>query len=471
MFIKRLLVLQNNVRIVIIDNNSTYEPLIKYYKEIEGIHEVLRMDKNYGHTVIRDVLWKDEKFKEKYNLMNENYVYSDCDVIPDKNCPKNFLDKFEEILNKTRAEKVGFSLRIDNLPDYYKNKKAVIEWETQFWKRKIDNTHYLAPIDTTFALRRKGTCAGHTGNSIRTASPYIAEHLTWYINCDKLNAEDKFYYNSIKTSTHWSGKIITKKEIQYKIYQIYYNEISKKRLSPIFEPYDNSTDKSLMFFENNVIVDIYNKLDTIKADYIGTTSWKFSEKTRMGAVEFTEAIKANINTNDVILFPIQKHMNENCVQRNKVFYTPLYKLMEMFDNKNILPFKMLTDKWTCSYCNYWLAKKQVYKDYCKKALIPAMKAFMEDKEIIDFNSKHKSNHGGNHYSYTPFLLELLMGYFVNKFNIPHVVITPNEAIRLKENEVWCEVLNKALVPEGITEVKFKREFAEQLQASGYVKII
>jgi hypothetical protein len=461
--------LQDNVQIVIIDNKSTYLPLLKYYKTIKDKYEVLMMKKNYGYTVIKDVLWLDESFKKKYRLMTDDYVYSDCDIIPDKDCPKNFLSTFKEILDKYKVDKVGFGLRIDNLPDHYKNKEAVIKWEQQFWRNKIDK-YCRAPIDTTFALRKAGTCAGHSGNAIRTMAPYIAEHLPWYIDTNNLTDEDRFYHNSIKTSTHWSEKVITR-QMKWKIYQIFYNDESKKRLSPIFEPYDNSADKSHEFFENSVIIDIYTKLDTIDAEYVGTCSWKVLDKIQIGSKEFVEALsKTNCNF-DVVLFPIQRHMNQDCMQRNKVFYSPLYQLSELFDNENILPFKMTTDKWTCSYCNFWVAKKEVYKDYCERVLIPAMKAFRENEKIITFIKGHKSMHGGTPFPYTPFLLELLMGFYVNKFEVTHTIITPNKDLELKPDEVWCKVLNKSLVPEGTEYVKFKKDFAEGLQTAGHIKIM
>ena len=50
--------------------------------------------------------------------------------------------------------KVGFALRIDDLPQHYPLKEKVIKWEKQFWTKKVNKTDniYYAEIDTTFAL-------------------------------------------------------------------------------------------------------------------------------------------------------------------------------------------------------------------------------------------------------------------------------------------------------------------------------
>ena len=273
-------------------------------------------------------------------------------------------------------------------------------------------------------------------------------------------------------SKEWGGiGCIENRKVDWKCYQIYFDAKSKKGLMPIFEPYNNSKDKSFFFFENNVILKIYQNIDKEKSDYIGTTSWKFAQKTQMGSVQFTELIESTNCNYDVLLFPHAQFLHENCMQRNKIYYRSIYQLMELFDKENILPFKICKDKWTCSYANYWIAKKSVYKDYCKRVLIPAMDAFKSNDIINNFVDKTLFNHGGKIYPITPFLLELLMGFYVNKFNITHKIITPDISTKLKIDEVLCKALKPNLLPEGKSEIIFKRKFAEELQAVGYVKII
>ena len=97
-------------------------------------------------------MWETEiydRFKQNY------YVYTDPDVQIDETCPADFMEYFVRILNTyPSCQKVGFGIRIDDLPDSYHNKSKVIEWETQFWRDEVKPGLYRASIDTTFALYR-----------------------------------------------------------------------------------------------------------------------------------------------------------------------------------------------------------------------------------------------------------------------------------------------------------------------------
>jgi len=270
----------------------------------------------------------------------------------------------------------------------------------------------------------------------------------------------------------WGGVgCIVNRKVKYELYQIFFNEESKKKLSPLLNPYNNSKDKSFFFFENGVILDIYKKLDKIDADYVGTCSWKLESKCGLKTVELIERIEATNNNYDVIMFPHQKHIHENVVERNRIFYSPIYQLMSLFDEKNILPFKMLKDKWSCSYCNFWIATKKQYKIYCEKTLIPAMEAFKKDKDIIEFVKNNPFFHNNTKYPIVPFLLEILMGFHVNYYKISHKLINNKGEKELMPDECLCEVINVALVPEGTKQVIFKKSFAKELESFGHVRII
>ena len=119
-------------RIHIVDNASTYPPLLEYLKNSK--HIVHRMEANYGHLVF----WKCGKFDDI--IRGEEYIVTDCDVLPVEECPKNVTEYFLKILDKYPSHtKVGFSLKIDDLPDCNLSKQAVLDWEGQFWRKKIEN--------------------------------------------------------------------------------------------------------------------------------------------------------------------------------------------------------------------------------------------------------------------------------------------------------------------------------------------
>lgn len=187
----------------IIDNASTYKPLLDYLKSTS--HKVYLLDKNYGH----EVLFKCAKFKDVID--NKYFVLTDPDIIPVEECPNNFLHVFHDILqNNPTINKVGFSLKIDDLPACYPLKDKVIKWEKQFYQYPTNYKDILifsAPIDTTFALYRprKKWRSKNFYSAIRVGHPYAARHLPWYKDLKKMNDEDSFY-NSLDVGVgNWNG--------------------------------------------------------------------------------------------------------------------------------------------------------------------------------------------------------------------------------------------------------------------------
>lgn len=191
----------------IIDNCSTYPPLLKYLSTTH--HHVHQMDRNYGYMVF----YESGKFDDV--IQNQYYVLTDPDIVPGEDCPENFMDVFWNLLQCTPdVNKVGFALRIDDLPDGYKNKNLVLSWEANFWTRPLKNNMglevYDAKIDTTFALYRpkKYWINPDRKSALRVAGEYSARHLPWY-QCVE-TPEQEFYKNTSDSSASWIHKINTK---------------------------------------------------------------------------------------------------------------------------------------------------------------------------------------------------------------------------------------------------------------------
>jgi hypothetical protein len=183
--------------IIILDNNSSYPPLLEYYKICK--YPVHYFNENLGFLA----LWKSNLYDEIYS--KSYYVLTDPDVIPDPDCPKDFIAHFYNLLQKhPELDKIGFSLRIDNIPDHYDRKQQVFEIENLFWKKKIGNDYFKAVIDTTFALYRPGVKGGFWINAGRTLPPYSALHLPWYENSEHPDEETLYYRNQAVYSKNWS---------------------------------------------------------------------------------------------------------------------------------------------------------------------------------------------------------------------------------------------------------------------------
>ncbi|WP_199089674.1 glycosyltransferase [Bosea sp. ASV33] len=196
--------IKNKIKnVIIIDNASSYPPLLAYLDTIP--FKVHRMTENYGHMV----LFENETFKEE---IDKNYFFlTDPDVLPVPECPNDFSFVFMDILLRNNLKnKVGFSLKIDDLPNHYELRDNVVAWESRFFNDKRtykDIQIYDSPIDTTFALyrpRREWRTTDFFA-AFRVGAPYMARHLPWYRNLSKMTDEELFYKRTDKGSSNWNG--------------------------------------------------------------------------------------------------------------------------------------------------------------------------------------------------------------------------------------------------------------------------
>lgn len=186
--------------IQIIDNCSSFPPLLEYYEECG--HVIHRMEHNYGHLV----LWESHRFN--HIIDNNHYILTDGDILPAEECPTDVSSYLYNILQRYRNfTKAGLSLKIDDIPQYYALKSKILELEKPFWEHSLADGLYEAAIDTTFALYRPGIGPDDSRwwRSIRTAPPYTARHLPWYADTSKPSEEDLYYQKNLQEmSSYWS---------------------------------------------------------------------------------------------------------------------------------------------------------------------------------------------------------------------------------------------------------------------------
>lgn len=185
--------------IYILDNSSTFDPLLEYYKTCD--YKIYFLNKNYGHLA----LWKSGIYKL---FFSNYYIYTDSDVVPSPDCPDNFIGIMQKKMIEDKSiMKIGMGLRIFDLPDFFRNCMAVKEWESQFHiDYSKDKNYHLAQVDTTFALYRPFVTHGASGlKMLRTKYPYDALHLPWYNDSENITPEEEFYIKNSSTSTHWTG--------------------------------------------------------------------------------------------------------------------------------------------------------------------------------------------------------------------------------------------------------------------------
>ena len=186
-----------HLNIWILDNDSSYPPLLAFYDKLPKNVHLARLGRNVGPRALYDTSWY-------WRLCKSYYVYTDPDVVPVENCPADALTRFYDLLQRYPwARKVGFGLKIDDLPHHYQRREKVIEWESLFWQKPVESGAYDALLDTTFALYRPYTRWRHGLRAIRTGAPYIARHVPWYVNSSNPPEEDRFYEANVRSGDSW----------------------------------------------------------------------------------------------------------------------------------------------------------------------------------------------------------------------------------------------------------------------------
>lgn len=190
----------NNINII--DNHSDYPPLVEYLKKCDC--RVYWMKKNWGHRVF----FKNPRF---FFIRNFSFfAISDPDLSPVDECPADFVEVFMNILNRyPNYSKVGFSLKIDDLPDVYSLKSEVIAWEKRFYEKILESETYSlydASLDTTFAVEFPMIFVSEHEwyKAIRVGMPYQVRHLPWY---GEFVSEELLHYQRTirKDVSNWNG--------------------------------------------------------------------------------------------------------------------------------------------------------------------------------------------------------------------------------------------------------------------------
>jgi len=199
--------------LIILDNASTYPPLLEYYEQLEGIAEVVYLRKNLGSKA----LWC---WSESGNMIHAPFVYTDPDVVPSAECPDNVVEFLLGVADYLGCpHKIGLGLKIDDIPDHYAAAPMVREWESQFWNRpigKLDGVPiYSAAVDTTFALY---TSFSHFSlHGVRTGAPYVARHMPWYVQSEFPSEEDIYYEQHASKAFHnWGLKSCSSQAVRNK---------------------------------------------------------------------------------------------------------------------------------------------------------------------------------------------------------------------------------------------------------------
>lgn len=219
-----------------------------------------------------------------------------------------------------------------------------------------------------------------------------------------------------------------------KVYQVYFREEQLPALD--YTPYYNKD--CTLFFENSVICDLINQGAHKRDNYFGVVSHQLRQKVAIGKTNWA-AIKNIANTSVTEFTPenfeigllkgkpdamsFQRHIPHDPISfadqfhpNFSIYFARLMKRIGYNWNGEKLP--------DVFYCNYFVAKSDIYERYVKEMLIPFMEAMKFMPELMN-DSKYpkplpeelKKKFGIAHYPYHPFLCERLFSYFAYKNNL------------------------------------------------------
>ncbi len=174
--------------IYILDNDSSYPPLLEYYQQLktrETVVQVVQLGRNLGHAA----LWKSGILESL--SVESPYVYTDSDVVPVSECPKDFLKQFMDILQRyPLLKKVGLGLKTDGIT--CDNAEEVLALERRYYIHEMEPHFYFCPVDTTFALYRNYRHY-HLCVAARTTGNLMAWHLPWHYDYKNLPPDELYY--------------------------------------------------------------------------------------------------------------------------------------------------------------------------------------------------------------------------------------------------------------------------------------
>ena len=175
-------------RIFLLDNASTYPPLLAYYEDIiqDGRVTVVHFSRNFGHRAI----WL-TRLLERLDITTP-YVYTDPDVLPVEDCPKGIVARLYQILRRYPfLAKVGAGLKTDDLPPT-RVSVQIAQGQAAYRQVPVEEELYYAACDTTFALY--APIRHYTFSpAMRTGGRLLLRHLPWYLDPQHL-PEDEAYY-------------------------------------------------------------------------------------------------------------------------------------------------------------------------------------------------------------------------------------------------------------------------------------
>ena len=185
--------------IIIVDNDSTYPPLLEWYAtnpcRIERLNDNLGMGAPWASEIVKQ-------------LNGVPYVLTDPDMGLEDTPDDTLLYLFDR-LNSLQLDKVGLGLDwqiVEKKSPYYERLNV---YEKSRWSNSpvIDGVYTEVQIDTTFALYNVDHYFIGGGS---TTFPYVARHYPWEFSIEEARNNEEFMYYMDNATSASSYKTLIK---------------------------------------------------------------------------------------------------------------------------------------------------------------------------------------------------------------------------------------------------------------------
>ena len=180
------------IDIILVDNGTTYPPTLEFIKELERTGTKVIWNKGGWLDGVEEDLKSQEC--DVYGLTDPDVTFIRRDAI---------RLYYNMMLSNERIDCVGPNLKTNLLPKNEYTDEQIALQQQQFGEKPVEILHtraygdvklIRAPIDTTFALRRKKNgIRRFFYDSFRVLHPYDARHLSWYLDPKNLPPDEKWY--------------------------------------------------------------------------------------------------------------------------------------------------------------------------------------------------------------------------------------------------------------------------------------
>jgi hypothetical protein len=197
------------------------------------------------------------------------------------------------------------------------------------------------------------------------------------------------------------------------LHQIYYKAEQLPKLYPFAVPYFNQS--LTIFFENKPIQEVVSQATSKN---VGVCSWKLADKMKIRVGLRNALTESFINSDFEVLSLTKNSKRHKMLAMANAWHNGFIPTLDLLWNK--LGFKRPGEAKNPIYQNHFIARTDIYKDYVKNFLNPAIELILNDPELNQMMiqpsgygklSRHsdiknvKAQLGMDDYPICPFILE------------------------------------------------------------------